>query len=124
MFDVVFFYDELILNYGLGKFDLPCMVPFIYKMKGDKVDVLKKGTRLILLEVDNVQFKDVLQFIAPCSLSKFLKMWNVTEAKVRSHFVNIVLTMRSLCFRMNTFNHLMSSDDVNNSHFMKHSFQH
>ncbi len=100
------------------------MLPFIYKIKGDKVDVLKKGTRLILLEVDNVQFKDVLQFTAPCTLSKFLKMWNVKEEKVSFYGFHGVLIICSLCSRTNISNHLMSSNNVDNFRHQKPSTRH
>ena len=46
-----------------------------------KLNVLKKGNKYTVVSFDKIQLKDVLQFTAPTSLSKFLKQWGVQETK-------------------------------------------
>ena len=60
------------------------MVSSIYEVCwGDdkKVSAVKKGSKYTILSVGDIVFKDTLSFSAPCSLSKYLKQWGVSETK-------------------------------------------
>ena len=46
----------------------------------------------MMLNVDRIQFRDVLDFTAPTNLDKYLKTWNASEVKSifpYSHFKSI-----------------------------------
>ena len=43
--------------------------------------VLKRGASYFTIGTSRLQFHDVLSFSSPCSLSKYLKMWGVSENK-------------------------------------------
>ena len=49
--------------------------------KRKKVNIIKKGVSYLLIESDDLVFKDILKFTSPCNLSKYLKQWQVTEKK-------------------------------------------
>ena len=60
---------------------MPMLIPFIYKIKGDECSIMKKGNKYNLVSFGQIRLKDVLQFTAPCSLSKYLKQWGAEEIK-------------------------------------------
>ena len=73
-----------------SKFDLPILLPSISKHANGRhfnIDLLKKGTKISHLsmqevgEHDWIQFRDVLSYTSPCSLDRFLKQWNAPQAK-------------------------------------------
>ena len=55
----------------------------------------------MMLNVDRVQFRDVLDFTAPTNLDKYLKTWNASEVKSifpYSHFKSIETLARTTEF--------------------------
>ena len=82
------------------------MMEYIYKIKGDSVDVLKKGTRMVSLQIDRtIVIKDVLNLTSPVKLSKFLKMWQAPEEKVTLNRSDCIFTLTfSPCFHTHTSN--------------------
>ena len=64
----------------LARFDLPVMAGVLISQleKRKKVNIIKKGVSYLLIESDELVFKDILKFTSPCNLSKYLKQWQVT----------------------------------------------
>ena len=46
-----------------------------------EVAALKRGSRYLSVAIENVVFKDALNFSAPCSLDKYLKQWGAKLTK-------------------------------------------
>ena len=68
----------------LGKFDIPVIINDIYTTafkNKQKVSMLKKANSYMVLQVGDLTFKDVLNYTAPSSLSKYLRQWGATETK-------------------------------------------
>ena len=77
-----------------AKFDLVVLLPYIAKWCGTEINtnMIKRGAQYMMLNVDRVQFRDVLDFTAPTNLDKYLKTWNASDAKSifpYSHFKSI-----------------------------------
>ena len=77
-----------------AKFDLVVLLPYIAKWCGTEINtnMIKRGAQYMMLNVDRVQFRDVLDFTAPTNLDKYLKTWNASDAKSifpYSHFHSI-----------------------------------
>ena len=66
-----------------AKFDLVVLMPYIAKWCGAEINtnMIKRGAQYMMLNVDLVQFRDVLDFTAPTNLDKYLKTWNASEVK-------------------------------------------
>ena len=60
---------------------MPVLLPNIYKHLGESVSIMKSGNTYRLISFDSIRIKDILNFTAPCSLSKYLKQWNGTDTK-------------------------------------------
>ena len=77
-----------------AKFDLVVLMPYIAKWCGTEINtnMIKRGAQYMMLNVDRVQFRDVLDFTAPTNLDKYLKTWNASATKSifpYSHFNSI-----------------------------------
>ena len=66
-----------------AKFDLVVLMPYIAKWCGKeiKTNIIKRGAHYMMLTVDGIQFRDVLDFTAPTNLEKYLKTWGASEVK-------------------------------------------
>ena len=66
-----------------ARFDLVVLMPYIAKWCGTEINtnMIKRGAQYMMLNVDRVQFRDVLDFTAPTNLDKYLKTWNASEVK-------------------------------------------
>ena len=78
--------------FNSGRYDLPCIIGLIYnysKLHDCKMKTIKKGTSYMALTLTKtvgdrkavITFRDVLNYTAPCSLSKYLKQWGSPLAK-------------------------------------------
>ena len=76
---------EILPVYGFNsaRFDLVVLIPYIGKWCGKeiKTNMIKRGAQYMMLTVNQIQFRDVLDFTAPTNLSKYLKTWGASEAK-------------------------------------------
>ena len=77
-----------------ARFDLVVLMPYIGKWCGKeiKTNMIKRGAQYMMMTVNQIQFRDVLDFTAPTNLSKYLKTWGASEAKSvfpYSHFKSI-----------------------------------
>ena len=63
-----------------ARFDLVVLIPYISKWFGDdeyiSTNLIKRGAQYMMLSVETLQFRDVLDFTAPTNLDKYLKTWN------------------------------------------------
>ena len=68
-----------------GKFDygviFPALVRSLNTYSGEMPDVLKRGAKYFVISTPELRFNDTLNFSSPCSLSKYLYQWKVTETK-------------------------------------------
>ena len=66
-----------------ARFDLVVLIPYISKWCGKDIEksLIKRGAQYMMLNIENLQFRDVLDFTAPTNLDKYLKTWNASLAK-------------------------------------------
>ena len=84
-----------------ARFDLVVLMPYIAKWCGTEINtnMIKRGAQYMMLNVDRIQFRDVLDFTAPTNLDKYLKTWQASAAKSifpYSHF-NSIEKLESTC---------------------------
>ena len=88
-------YESLpVYAFNGARFDLVVLMPYIAKWCGTDIekDLIKRGAQYMMMNVDRIQFRDVLDFTAPTNLDKYLKTWNASDAKSifpYSHFNSI-----------------------------------
>ena len=77
-------YESLpVYAFNGARFDLVVLMPYIAKWCGTDIekDLIKRGAQYMMMNVDRIQFRDVLDFTAPTNLDKYLKTWNASDAK-------------------------------------------
>lgn len=73
-----------IFGFNSGKFDLPVISGPLFNIlteRGEKPNIIKKGSSYFSVETSQFIFKDVLSFTAPCGLDKFLRSWQAPQVK-------------------------------------------
>ena len=73
-----------VFGFNSAKFDLPTIyAPLISELQSrfGKVEVLRKKSSYMSISTSTIVFKDALKYSSPCSYSKYLKVWGVTESK-------------------------------------------
>ena len=91
-------------GFNSSRFDIPALIAGIVKYANAndcKVKTLKKGAKYITLEVDDIVFKDTLQYTSPCNLETYLRQWQAPEPKgifPHGHFSNIESMRETLDF--------------------------
>ena len=66
-----------------ARFDLVVLMPYIGHWCGKKIkpNIIKRGAQYMMCTINDVQFRDTLDFTAPTNLDKYLKTWGASEVK-------------------------------------------
>jgi len=73
-----------VFGFNSSKFDLPTIAGALFTelmADGAKVSVLKKTTSYFSVSTNELSFRDILKYTAPCNLDKFLKVWEAPQSK-------------------------------------------
>ena len=90
--------DLCVFGYNSSRYDLNVIFEHIIKcydeLGGNSADVhiIKKGTRYFSLNLNDIHFKDLLNFTCPMSLDEYLKTWTDNHKKLiypYEHFSSI-----------------------------------
>ena len=71
----------------LGKYDLPVLLKFLYeeivetKSPQSPINIIKRNSSYMQISFMNIQLRDVLNYTTPCSLSEYLRQWQISETK-------------------------------------------
>ena len=91
-------------GFNSSRFDIPALIAGIAKFSNEnecKIKTLKKGATYITLEIDDIVFKDTLQYTSPCNLDRYLRQWQAPEPKgifPHGHFSSIESMRETLQF--------------------------
>ena len=86
------FYTLPCYGFNSAKYDIPCIIGLIFnycKENECELDTIKRGTSYMALTISKkwmdrvarIAFRDVLNYTAPCRLSKYLKQWGAELQK-------------------------------------------
>ena len=71
-------------GFNSARFDIPAIAAPLFEqllLIDPKMTVLKKGLSYFSVTTEQFAFRDILKFTAPCSLDKFLKVWDAPDSK-------------------------------------------
>lgn len=74
--------DLKVIGFNSSGYDLPCLFNLIVEVVGpSKVKVIKKGNSIFDMRIDQLCFRDCMNYCGPISLAKFAKIFNLPIAK-------------------------------------------
>ena len=83
--------------------------------QGDKVSILKKGSKYLTVYTNEIRFLDILLFTSPVPLSKYLKQWSVEEEKAIFPY-DLFSNVEDLVAQIEFPSHLQFYNQLTDSH--------